>query len=305
MQRYFDFNDLDGTDHRAYLSLRERLNRRVTVFAVDNYSQVPTTDRLELNGLPFVRTGARYNSLAGGIESRLSKSMDAVVRYEMTWVDFAHKDADVPLVGGIVNGLHGQLTRRLSERASAGAEYGVRLANLNEDTKHLAFQDAGGVFHYRVAETLSFETSGGLAYLVDRTTHTTKSGPYVKADLTRKTERATLGLGVSRSYVPSLAFGGTNQSQEVRGYLQMPLMRANRVYVQESASWRRTDPFIETELPLDSIFVHTVLGYTVQRWLRAEGYYQFTTQNNQVAGGQISRHVGGLQIVVAEPMRIR
>jgi hypothetical protein len=302
LQRYFDFDNLDGTDHWAYLSLRERMTRRFIVFANETYAQVPTTDRLELNGLPFQRTGARYNSFAGGLEARMTKSVDAVLRYEATWVDFVRKDTN--LTGGIVNGVHGQLTHRFSERAAAGVEYGVRLADLNEGTKQLAFQDGGAVFRYRTGESTTFEASAGVAHLMDRNTHITETGPYAKVGLTHRQERATFGLDFSRSYVPSLAFGGTNQSQEARGYLNIPITR-NRLYVQESASWRRTDPFVRTELPLDSIFVHTVLGYAVQKWLRVEGYHQFTTQDNRVAGGQISRHVGGLQFVVAEPMRIR
>jgi len=302
LQRYFDFGSLDGTDHRGYLSLRERLSRRVTVFADDTYAQSPTTDRLDINGLPFLRAGARYNALAGGLEARVTKNTDAVVRYEMTWVDFVRKDTN--LTGGIVNGLHTEFTRRFSDRASAGAEYGVRLADLNEGTKHLFFQDGGGVFRYRTGEFTTFEASAGVAHLIDRTAHTTKSGPYAKAGVTRKTERANFGFAYSRSYVPSLAFGGTNQSQEARAHLQMPLSR-NRLYLQESASWRRTNPFVRTELPLDSIFLNTALGYAVQKWLRVEGYHQFTTQDNRIAGGQISRHVGGLRFVVAEPVRIR
>ena len=34
-----------------------------------------------------------------------------------------------------------------------------------------------------------------------------------------------------RMFVPSFGFGGTNQSQEVRGYVRMPLSR-NRIYIQ-------------------------------------------------------------------------
>ncbi len=302
LQRYFDFGSLNGTDHRGYLSLRERLSRRVTVFVNDTYAQVPTTDLLELNGLPFQRTGARHNSLAGGLEARLTKNIDGAVRYEMTWVDFVRKDTD--LIGGIVNGIHSEVTRRLSERASAGAEYGVRLADLNGGTDQVTYQDGGGVFRYRTDAATTLEASGGLAYLVDRNTDMTRSGPYAKVDLTRKTARASFGLGYSRSYVPSLAFGGTNQSQEAHGYLHMPFSR-NRFYLQESASWRQTDPFVTTERPLASIFLNTALGYPVQKWLRVEGYHQFTAQDNRTAGGKISRHVGGMRLVVAEPMRIR
>jgi len=302
LRRYFDLGSLDGTDHRAYVSLRERTSRRVTLFANDNYSQVPTTDQLDLAGVPYRRTGARYNSLSGGVEARATRSTDVVVRYEMNWLDFVRKDT--LLTGGMVNGLHSEATHRFGERVSAGAEYGVRRADLNQGTRTVNFQDAGGVFRYRTGANTTFEASAGVAHLIDQAIRATRTGPYVKASLTRRTDRASYGVEYDRSYVPSLSFGGTNQSQEARGYIQMPLDR-NRFYVQESASWRRTDPFVVSELALDSIFVQTVLGYAVQKWFRVEGYDAFSTQDNRIAAGKISRNVAGVRVVVSEPMRIR
>lgn len=302
LRRYVDLGSLDGTDHRAYFSLRERVTRRVTIFANDNYSQVATTDQLELNDVPFLRTGARYNSAAAGVDARATKSTDVLVRYEMTWVDFVRKDT--LLTGGIVNGVRGEVTHRFSDRVSAGGEYGVRLSDLNQASEQLTFQDSGGVFRLRTGARTTFEAAGGVAHFVDHNTSVTRTGPYAKLALTRRAERATIGLAYNRSFVPSLAFGGANQSEEVRGYIQMPLAR-NRFYLQESAAWRRTDPFVATELPLDSLYLHTVFGYAVQKWFRVEGYHSFTTQDNGVAAGQISRHVVGMQFVVSEPMRIR
>jgi len=303
LRRYFDLGSLDGTDHRGYLSLRERVSRRVTIFVNDNYAQVPTTDLLEITGgVPFRRTGAKHNSLNGGIEGRLTRSTDAVIRYENTWVDFVRKDT--LLTGGMVQGVSGELTHRLTGRASAGGQYGVRWADLNEGTRQLGFQDAGGVFRYRTGPQTSFEAGAGVAYLIDRNTRVTHTGPYARVGLSHRAERATFGIDFNRSYVPSLSFGGSNQSQEVRGYIRMPLDR-NRFYIQETASWRRTDPFVRTELALDSLFLNTVFGYAVQKWFRIEGYHAFTTQDNRVAGGKISRHVVGTQFVVSEPVRIR
>jgi hypothetical protein len=302
LRRYFDLGSLDGTDHRGYFSLRERVNRRVTIFANDNYSQVHTTDQLELNDVPFLRTGARYNSAAGGVEARMTRSTDLLVRYEMDWVDFVRKDT--PLTGGIVNGLHGEVTRRFGDRMSAGGEYEVRLADLNQGLEQMAFQDGGGVFRYRTGAQTTFEAAAGVAHVVDQITSTTRTGPYTKLALTHRAERATVGIAYNRTYVPSLAFGGANQSHEARGYVQMPLDR-NRFYLQETAAWRRTDPFVGTELALDSLYLHTVLGWAVQKWFRIEGYHSFTAQDNRVTAGEISRHIFGVQFVVSEPMRIR
>jgi hypothetical protein len=84
----------------------------------------------------------------------------------------------------------------------------------------------------------------------------------------------------------------------------MPLSR-NRMYIQGSASWRRSEPFVETDLNLDTWSVRSTLGYSASRWLRLEGFYAFTRQDSQVTGGEISRHRAGTQIVISQPMRIR
>ena len=82
LHRYFDLSALNGTDHRAYVNWREQLTRRVLIFANDEFDQVATTDRLELNDLPFQRLGARHNTVGGGVEARLTRSLDLDVRYE-------------------------------------------------------------------------------------------------------------------------------------------------------------------------------------------------------------------------------
>src|SRR5262245_35084724 len=80
LRRYLEFDDLDGIDHRGHFSLRHLVSRRVTVYATDDFLRVPTTDQLELNGLPFQRTGSRYNAFAGGLEARLTRTVDLTAR---------------------------------------------------------------------------------------------------------------------------------------------------------------------------------------------------------------------------------
>jgi hypothetical protein len=303
IRRYFELDNLDGVDHRGYFSLRHLVNRRVTLFANDNFLSVPTTDLLELNGVPFQRTGSEYNAFAGGVEARLARTVDFTTRYDLTWVDFARKDTPF-LRGGIENGVRSSLSWRFSGRSSFGPEYGIRVADMDAETSNLVFQEAGAVYRYLTGPLTTIEAAFGFAHLDDRTRGVTRSGPYARASLTHRAERATVGVAFERSYVPSLSFGGTNESQELRGYVQMPLAR-NRFYVQEMAAWRRTNPFVEAELPLDSFWVHTVGGYAIQRWLRLEGYYWFTRQDTRLTAGQINRHVVGAQMVVSEPMRIR
>ena len=159
LRRYLDLDALDTVDHRAHFTLRERVTRRVTIFITETFAQVPTTDRLQLNGVPFQRSGARYNDITGGIEARLTRSTDLTARYQLTWVDFNRQDT--LLTGGTVNGVRTSLTRRLTERVSVGGEYDMRWANLNSGTRNQTFQDAGGVVRYRVGEVTTFEACRG------------------------------------------------------------------------------------------------------------------------------------------------
>ncbi len=84
----------------------------------------------------------------------------------------------------------------------------------------------------------------------------------------------------------------------------MPFPR-NRLYVNGSAAWRRSNPFVASDLRLDTIWLRSTVGYGLTRWLRLEGYYAFTRQDSQVTGGEINRQRAGVQVVISQPMRIR
>jgi hypothetical protein len=302
LRRYVELDELDSLDHRAFMSMRHRLTRLITLFATESFAQVPSTDRLQLNDVPFFRGGARYNDLTGGVEARLSRSTDLTARYELTWVDFNRTDA--PLRGGTVNGWRTRLSHRVTERVSLGGEYELRWSSLNGGARNRIYHDAGGVVRYRISEATEIEGAGGFVHLEDRERDNSRTGPYIRAEIMHRARRATVGGEFHRTYVPSVAFGGTNQTETLRGYVTMPLAR-NRLYVQASASWHRSDPFEAEFLPLDSAWLNTVVGYRVQRWFRIEGYHALSRQDTRVAGGRINRNVIGVQFVVSEPVRIR
>lgn len=302
LRRYMDIDQLNTFDNQVYGSIRRLVTRRLTFFARDNYADVPTTDDVELNGVPFRRIGSRMNSATAGIEARLTKYTDLSVRYENTWIQFDRPE--LFLTDGWMNGGHVELSRRLTERLSVGGEYGLRFADLNEGTHKVWFQDAGGTLHYHLTGATTLSLAGGVSHLDDRLVLVTRTGPYVRASLTQEVERATVGASFERMYVPSFSFGGSTQSQEIRGFVRMPLDK-NRFYVQESAAWRRNDPFIANELRLDTIWIRSTLGYSATRWLRLEGFHAFTRQDSIVTGGEINRHRIGVQAVVSQPMRIQ
>jgi hypothetical protein len=302
VRRYMDVNQLNGFDHRGYVSLRRLATKRVTITLRDSYADVPTTDEVELNGVPFARTGARTNAFAAGIDTRLTKFSDLNVRVDNSWVAFDRTDTF--LTGGWLTGVRTGLSHRLGRRTSAGAEYGIRFANMNEETHQVLFQDAGGTLSYGLGGNTTLSLAGGVSFLDDRSFNISRTGPYVRGELEHTVARVSIGAAFEQMFVPSFGFGGSNQSQQVRGFVSMPLSR-NRMYIQGSASWRRSEPLVETDLNLDTWSVRSTLGYSASRWLRLEGFYAFTRQDSEVTGGEISRHRAGTQIVISQPMRIR
>jgi hypothetical protein len=223
-------------------------------------------------------------------------------RYENNWVHFDRTDTE--LTGGWVNGARTNLRRRMSENVSVGGEYGVRFADLNEGTHQVTFQEAGGTIDAKVGPRTTVTGAGGLAHLTDRTFNDSRQGLYVRAEVTHATEHATVGTAFERNFVPSFGFGGSTQSEQLRAYVRMPLDR-NRAYVQSSVAWRRSDPLVEADLPLDALWVRGTVGYALSRWLRAESTYAYTHQNSQVPGGKVSRNRIGAQLVISQPMRIQ
>jgi hypothetical protein len=301
LRRYADVTQLNGFDQRGYLSLRRLVTRRFTFFLHESYARVPTTDEVELNGVPFARTGSRLNSIAAGFDSRVTKYTDFSFRYENTWVDFDRQES--LLTGGFVNGGRAELSRRLSERLSVGAEYGVRVADMNAGTHQVTFQDTGGTLHYGLGTRTMLSLAGGWAFLNDQLFRDRRNGAYLRSEITHDARRATVGASVERTFVPSFGFGGSTQSDQIRGFVRMPFDR-NRLYYQGSAAWRRSNPFIANELQLDTIWLRSTVGYAASRWLRFEAFHAFTRQDSKVTGGEINRQRAGVQVVVSQPMRI-
>jgi hypothetical protein len=302
LRRYADVTQLNSFDQRGYVSLRRLATRRLTFFLHESYADVPTTDEVELNGVPFSRTGSQMNVLAGGFEARVTKFTDLSFRYENEWVQFDRAEAF--LTGGFVNGVRTELSHRLSNRLSVGGEYGLRFADLNEGVHHVSFQDAGGTLHVGLDPRTTVSVAGGWAFLNDQLLNAQRNGAYLRGEITHEARRATVGGSFERNFVPSFGFGGSNQSEQLRGFVRMPFDR-NRLYVQASAAWRRSTPLIANELQLDTFWIRSTLGYSASRWLRLEGFHAFTRQDSQVTGGEINRHRIGAQVVVSQPVRIQ
>jgi hypothetical protein len=302
LRRYVSAEALNGFDQRAYVSLRHAATPRVQLFARTDFDDVASTDEIDLNGIPFARYGARTNRFSAGTEVRLTKLTDASVQYENVWVSFDNQ-ANF-LRGGVMHGVRAEYTARLSERTRVGGELRVRQSNLNDDTRVLWFQDTGAILERALSPHVHLALAGGYSLVRDPGASGNRGGLYLRSELTRAVERATLGVGYERSYAPSFGFGGSSGSQELRGFVHMPFTR-NRTYVNAAGMWRRTNPLLAEELALDSFIVDTTVGYGLSRSLRFEAFHRYSRQDSRITGGEINRHRAGVQVVISQPMRIQ
>lgn len=310
LRRYVEVSGLDGFDQRGSVGFNRGWSRRLSTFANAGYVESPTTDEVELNGVPFRRAGSRRTTAAVGSSFRLTKFLTWSARYDTTRATF--EQPDIFLVGGSIHGLRNGLSHQLTERLQVGAEYSYRTASLDEggelgveeNERHFAFHDAGGLVSFAVSPHTTLSAASGFGMLNDKTAGETRSGPYVRLGIVRDFERATAGINFERQYVPAFGIGGSSSSQGLHGYLRMPLAR-NRVYAQLAGGWRRTIPFAAASLQLDTFVFRSTVGYAAARWARVEGVYGYTRQDTIVTGGEVDRHRLGVQFVVSQPMRIR
>jgi hypothetical protein len=302
LRRYVTTDALHSFDQRGYLSFRHHVTRRLTIEARNEFDDVPSTDEIDLNGIPYARFGAQTNRLGAGAEYRLTRRADFSVRYEHTWVDFDNDSNQYR--GGVMNGVRSDYTLALTSRTRVGGEYRVRHSNINDNARILWFHDAGGIVEHQLAPNLNLSVAGGYSQVRDPGLSRNQGGVYFRSDLSRRAERALYGVGYQRSYAPSFGFGGSSGAQELRGYIYMPF-RTSRLYVNGQAMWRRTNPLDSEELALDSFILDATAGYGLSRWLRLEAFHRFSRQDSSITGGEINRHRLGLQVVISQPMRIQ
>jgi hypothetical protein len=305
LRRYAEVDGLDAYSYRASLDFARTMTRRVSVYVRDRYADSPTTDEVELNGIPFTRTGSQTNTMSAGANIVLSKLTSLATRYDSTWVAFDHPEDTPFLSGGWIHGIQGELARRLSPRISGGAEYSFRTVDVDRNDRNFSFQDVGGVVRFQFAPHTSASAAGGLAVLNDRNTDVIQKGPYLRLGIKHELSFATVSAGFQRQNVPTFGFGGASSSQELRADITSPMAR-KRVVVQGSAIWRHISPFEEQNVEMDTISLRSTVGYAVARWARIEGVYIYTRQDSFViVGGEVDRHRVGLQFVISQPMRIR
>jgi len=309
---YRTVTELNSVEQTASASFEHRPNKRLTIFANESFNLAPTTDALDLGGIPFYRVGSQSNSAGGGLEAALGRHTTMRGAYTLHIVDFDFDD----LAGQQLRGGHGHLlelglSHALSPHLSVGGEYSFQRAlvagriDLPEfPDERFSIHSALGTVTYQLNPTVTVSGGFGVARLLASLTQGPQTGPAIRAGITHRGHRAVLSASYQRSFIPSYGFGGTFQNEEWLGSVSVPFAR-NRAYVDGSVSYFNNDALQADQPSLQSLWFSTKVGYRATRWLSLEGFYNNVSQEAEFARGNLSRNLIGFQVVTRKPMKLR
>jgi hypothetical protein len=304
---YRTFTSLNRWDQHARVELRREETAHFKWFAHANAAMIPSTDLIELGGIPFRHTGAKTSNARGGIDyafgakDGISTSLD----YQSISFDRTPEVASV-LRGGHVTESLTAWRHRLESRLAVGADYTFRQASVVGDTAIFNLHSTQAALDYELSPLWSLSAAGGIVYMQSTPTIAGRTGPALRVAIQRHRAGTTFHAGYLRSYIPSFGFGGTIQNQEVSVGFRTPIFGWRHVYVDNTAVFRDDQPLTNTleQLPLRSLRTYSILGWEPENWVRIEGFYARVQQSSLRAGGQLFRNRVGIQIVTSKPMRM-
>jgi hypothetical protein len=267
-----------------------------------NYSKVPTTEAQAISGVPFVRVGARMAFLRSGVEVQPSKRLSMNGSYTFQWIAFN----DTPqfassLIGGHANGGAAGARYQLTSRTTLTADYDVQRATIRSGGI-FTVQNGWGGLDYQLTKNSHAYAAFGVAAFTQSDVHVSKQSPAWRLGYGRQFEAFALDVSYSRSFLPSYGNGGTLSSEDLTAGVHVPLGR--RIYADSSFALRSTEALVQNQ-SLTSGWINAALGYAVQPWMHIEAFYDGTHQTTDLPGGRVDRNRIGIQVVTAQPVRIR
>jgi hypothetical protein len=305
---YRTFSALNRWDQRANVELRREESARLGWFAHASGAAIPSTDLIELGGIPFRHTGATTLDGRGGFNYLLDARnvLSSALQYQSVAFD-RPANLDPVLRGGHVLESLTTYRHKWDERFRTGLDYSYRRASVSGETDPFNLHMAQAAIDYDLSPVWSLTAGAGLVYLEPTAVTAAHTGPAWRAALDRSRAGTTFHVGYVRSYIPSFGFGGTIQNQEVGVGFRTPLFHSRHFYTDHSVVFRDDTPLTNTaeQLPLRSLRSYSIFGWEPQRWVRFEVFYARTNQTSLRAGGRLDRNRVGFQIVTSKPMRIR
>ncbi|MCU1382832.1 MAG: hypothetical protein JWL71_1529 [Acidobacteria bacterium] len=315
---YRTYPALNRWEQRAKLELRHQQSAHLAWFGHGAAALLPTTDLIDLGGIPYRQTGAKTADARGGVEYAIS-GRDLVTQslsYQVVAFDRPDATADILRGGRILESMT-TWRRKVSARAAVGADYSFRRAIVSGDVEPFDFHTTEAAVDYALSPMWSVRGGAGVVYLQQTSLTDARVGPAWRIAFERQHARTTFHVGYLRTFIPSFGFGGTVQAQDAGIGFRMPLFHARRVYLDSSAVFRDNQPLtangvisdpltgVVEQLPLRSLRTHTILGWEPQPWVRLEVFHSLVQQTSLHVGGYIARNRVGFQIVTSKPMRMQ
>lgn len=305
LEAYRTLDELTRYDQRARLEAAYQATPRLVFNTRHEAAVAPTTEDLDLSGLPFTRVGSRLVVSNGGFTADVTRRLKLNAAYAFQWVSFERDPRFTRLQGGHQHSPSAGVTYAVTRRLGVGGEWTYRHAIIDGAQEIFDTHVAAAVAEYEVSEHTTVRGRAGLAHLRVSSTGEARTGPSYGAGISHTLGRATVGASYDRSFVPSFGFGGMTASQDARATVSMPFMQG-RMSAGGTVTYRRNSPVLTASFPIElsSWWTTATVGYAVARWLRMEGFYTLTQQESS-AQGNVDRTRVGVQFVTSKPVRIQ
>jgi hypothetical protein len=304
---YRTFSALNRWDQRAKATIRRQETARLKWFGSASAAAVPSTEAIELGGIPFRHSGARTSDGRGGVGYTIGARDGLTSSLTYQKIDFeAPADGRPILHGGTVLESLTVWRHKLTPRLAAGMDYSLRRAAVKGDVEQFSIHATEGGVDYELTPAWTFSVGVGVAYLESTATSAPQTGPAWRIAVDRHRGSSNFHAGYLRSFIPSFGFGGTLKAQEVGVGYGTALFHSRRWYTDHSAVFRDDTPLtlVFQQLPLRSLRTNSALGWAPQPWIRLEGFYARVEQTSLRAGGRLHRNRVGFQVVTSKPMRM-
>ena len=213
---YHEFDTLNSYDQHASFTGRRLLTPHISLFATNTLSSAPTTQAVQLVGVPFVRTGSDIIDVATGIDAELSKRLKVSASYDFNWVKFdATPEFSAFLQGGHVHGARTDVRYRLSDLTALTGSYSYQHVIVTGTINEFDVQEALGGLERRLDEGTYVFGQVGFSRLGLTVIGAPQTGPAFNVGISHQVRRVVLSAAYSRAFVPAYTFGGTLQNEEL------------------------------------------------------------------------------------------
>lgn len=305
---YHTFSTLDRWDQRGSLDLRRQESAHLKWFAHGSAALLPSTDLIDLGGIPYRHTGARTLDGRTGLDYAIDARNTITTAVSIQSVDFDRpEDVNAIFRGGHMLEAVSGWRRRIDSRLSIGADYGFRRASVVGDVEQFNIHSVQAAVDYELNDLWAVSGGAGVVYLQSTNTTESQTGPAWSVAIDRHRAGRSFHVNYVRSYIPAFGFGGTIQNQQVGAGVRMPLFGSRYWYTDNSIVFRDDTPLVATDLqlPLRSLLTYSVIGWQPQRYVRIEGFYARTQQTSLRPGGLLYRNLVGIEIVTSKPVRMQ